>query len=96
MVVDPYLGFRDKRGRFTEGNPGRKSGTYTWLSAKEFKDKYPFLNIVVPDMCPDCGSDDYRFDVRWDNKRAYAVRCRCNGCNRMRWYKPYVESWGSI
>ena len=95
-IEDKYKMFRDKLGRFTKGNPGssgRPKGTYVWLFAKEFKEKYSFLNIVTPNACPDCGGKEYRFNVRWDNKRAYTVRCRCNKCNRMRWYKQYQNSW---
>ena len=91
--VDPYEGFRDKRGRFMVGNPGRLVGTYGWLSGEEFSVRYPFLNVVAPGVCSDCGGSVYRFNVRWDDKRVYTVRCRCNGCNRMRWYKQYQNSW---
>ena len=94
--VDPYWGFRDECGRFTEGNPGRRRGTYTWLSAEEFKDRYPFLNIVGPDVCPDCGGGSYRFNVRFDDRNTYVVRCKCNHCNRPRTYGPYMGSWGSM
>ena len=94
VMSDPYSGFRDSRGRFVSGNPGRT--TYTWLNGEEFKVKYPFLNIVLPDACHECGGVSFRFNVRWDNKRAYTVRCRCNGCNAMRWYKPYRDSWTPI
>ena len=97
--VDPYLGFRDERGRFIDGNPGsrgRSKGSYVWLSAEEFKDGYPFLSVVVPGACLDCGGVVYRFNVRFDDRNTYVIRCKCNRCNRPRIYNPYVDSWGSI
>jgi len=92
--VDPYEGFRDKRGRFMKGNPGRT--TYSWLSHEEFSERYPFLLVVSPGACPDCGGSVYRFNVRFDGKNSYVVCARCNVCNRRRWYGPYMESWGSM
>lgn len=91
---DPYFGFRDDKGRFIKGHPGRT--TYSWLSKKEFKKKYKFLNIKKPDACPNCGQIKYRFNVRFDNKNTWIVRCKCNACNHPRTYKSYSETWSSI
>jgi len=100
MKEDLYKSFRDKRGRFIKGNPGnpvgRPKGSYSWLSEENFKKKYKFLNIVVPSSCPDCGGLEYRFNVRWDKKNTYIIRCKCNVCNRLRLYKPYIETWSEL
>ena len=96
VMCDPYSESRDKRGRFTEGNVGRLRGTFTWLSGEGFKEKYPFLNIVVPDVCPRCGGLSYRFNVRFDDKNSYIVRCKCNHCGIPRSYHPYREEWSGI
>ena len=100
MKEDLYKNFRDKRGRFIKGNPGnpvgRPKGSYSWLTENEFKEKYKFLNVVVPSSCPDCGGLEYRFNVRWDNNKAYSICARCNNCDRRRWYKPYIETWSEL
>ena len=96
VMSDPYGECRDKLGRFTKGNVGRLRGTFTWLSGDLFKERYPFLSIVSPSPCPECGGVSFRFNVRFDDKNSYSVCARCNHCNSRRWYKPYDDSWGSI
>lgn len=93
MCSDPYEEYRDELGRFIEGNPGRQKGTYEWLSHKEFNKKYDFLLVKMPDICPDCGFNEYRFNIRWDNNKTYLLCARCNRCNQRRWYSPFNETW---
>lgn len=90
---------RDVRGRFVKGwkgGPGRPKGTYTWLSGDEFKERYGFLNIVVPSPCTECGGIGFRFNLRLGGKNSYIVRCKCNHCNAEGSYRPYRDSWTSI
>ena len=93
-MSDAYCEYRDSCGRFTVGNPGRVS--YSWLSGDEFSERYGFLRIVVPSPCSECGGLSYRFNVRFDGKNSYVVRCKCNYCNSESHYSPYSDSWGSI
>ena len=93
-MSDAYCEYRDGCGRFTVGNPGRTS--YSWLSGREFAERYPFLRIEKPGVCLSCGCDEYRFDIRWDDVKMYSIRCKCNNCNSVKYYRAYSGSWGNI
>jgi len=94
MTLDPYRDHRDGRGRFTEGNPGRRKRSFTWLTEKEFKTKYTLLNIVSPSSCPDCGGLEHRFNASVSDKKLFYICARCNKCNQRRWYNAYRDTWG--
>jgi len=96
-AVDAFQGFRDKRGRFTKGNPGgpgrpRKPGS--WLTDVEFFKKYPFLLVPNPSRCPQCQCSQYLYNLRMDSTSLYTMRCRCQRCGNERHYSPYKEKWG--
>jgi len=96
-ALDPYHGFRDKRGRFTKGNPGgpgRPKRIHSWHTEKGFFERYPFLLIPHPGRCPQCRYIDYRYQLRLDSAQLFIIRCRCQNCGNERYYSPYREIWG--
>ena len=88
---------RDERGRFLKGYSGNFKGrpkkTYSWFTEWKFRAKYPFLQVPYPDKCPDCGEQEYRFNLRLDNKNSNIIRCKCNNCNNERQYLIFVNQW---
>jgi len=87
---------RDGLGRFVVGWGGGPGRPRSWLSGVEFAGRYPFLCVVAPGVCPMCGGCDYRFNVRFDGRNCFSLRCKCNVCGAVRHYRAFSGSWGSI